>query len=141
MRGLCATPVAAVLLPGAEARNARLRETILEGRQQHASIQSSNAGGWHSSCDLENWGGGDSTEVLGYAHAFASQLTADTGLGAPHWNSHARATLTGMTRYTTRRELARAVLDLWATRPAICWTPCGRMPACQTTPCWAWMAA
>ena len=38
-------------------------------------------------------------------------VPAFTGLGAPHWNSHARATLTGMTRGTTRRELARAVLE------------------------------
>ena len=38
-------------------------------------------------------------------------VPAFTGLGAPHWNSHARATLTGMTRGTTRAELARAVLE------------------------------
>ena len=38
-------------------------------------------------------------------------VPAFTGLGAPHWNSHARATLTGMTRGTTRAELAQAVLE------------------------------
>ncbi len=38
-------------------------------------------------------------------------VPAFTGLGAPHWNSEARATLTGLTRGTTRRELARAVLE------------------------------
>jgi len=38
-------------------------------------------------------------------------VPAFTGLGAPHWNSHARATLTGMTRGTTKHELARAVLE------------------------------
>jgi glycerol kinase len=38
-------------------------------------------------------------------------VPAFTGLGAPHWNSHARATLSGMTRGTTRAELARAVLE------------------------------
>ncbi len=38
-------------------------------------------------------------------------VPAFTGLGAPHWNSHARATLSGMTRGTTRNELARAVLE------------------------------
>jgi glycerol kinase len=38
-------------------------------------------------------------------------VPAFTGLGAPHWNSHARATLTGMSRGTTRNELARAVLE------------------------------
>ena len=38
-------------------------------------------------------------------------VPAFTGLGAPHWDSHARAALTGMTRGTTRREIARAVLE------------------------------
>ena len=38
-------------------------------------------------------------------------VPAFTGLGAPHWNSHARATLSGMTRGTTRHELAQAVLE------------------------------
>ncbi len=38
-------------------------------------------------------------------------VPAFTGLGAPHWNSDARATLTGLSRGTTRRELARAVLE------------------------------
>ena len=38
-------------------------------------------------------------------------VPAFAGLGAPHWDSQARATLAGMTRGTTRRELARAVLE------------------------------
>ena len=38
-------------------------------------------------------------------------VPAFVGLGAPHWDSDARALLTGMTRGTTRRELARAVLE------------------------------
>jgi glycerol kinase len=38
-------------------------------------------------------------------------VPAFTGLGAPHWDSAATALLTGMTRGTTRRELARAVLE------------------------------
>ncbi len=38
-------------------------------------------------------------------------VPAFTGLGAPHWDSHARATVSGITRGTTRRELARAVLE------------------------------
>lgn len=38
-------------------------------------------------------------------------VPAFTGLGAPHWNSHARALMTGITRGTTKRELARAVLE------------------------------
>src|SRR5271166_3884914 len=38
-------------------------------------------------------------------------VPAFVGLGAPHWDSEARALLTGMTRDTTRKELARAVLE------------------------------
>ncbi len=38
-------------------------------------------------------------------------VPAFTGLGAPHWNSRARASITGITRGTTRKELARAVLE------------------------------
>jgi glycerol kinase len=38
-------------------------------------------------------------------------VPAFVGLGAPHWDSEARALLTGMTRGTTKRELARAALE------------------------------
>ena len=38
-------------------------------------------------------------------------VPAFVGLGAPHWNSEARATLTGVTRGTTRHEIARAALE------------------------------
>ena len=38
-------------------------------------------------------------------------VPAFTGLGAPHWNSHARALITGVTRGTTKKELARATLE------------------------------
>jgi glycerol kinase len=38
-------------------------------------------------------------------------VPAFVGLGAPHWDSEARALLTGITRGTTKRELARAVLE------------------------------
>ena len=38
-------------------------------------------------------------------------VPAFVGLGAPYWTSEARATITGMTRGTTRKELARAALE------------------------------
>ncbi len=38
-------------------------------------------------------------------------VPAFTGLGAPYWNSHARALVTGITRGTTKKELARATLE------------------------------
>jgi glycerol kinase len=38
-------------------------------------------------------------------------VPAFVGLGAPHWDSEAQGLLTGITRGTTRREMARAVLE------------------------------
>ncbi len=38
-------------------------------------------------------------------------VPAFVGLGAPHWDSDARALLTGITRGTTRKELVRAALE------------------------------
>jgi glycerol kinase len=38
-------------------------------------------------------------------------VPAFVGLGAPHWDSEAQGLLTGITRGTTRQEIARAVLE------------------------------
>ncbi len=38
-------------------------------------------------------------------------VPAFTGLGAPHWDAHARGTLVGMTRGTGRAHIARAALE------------------------------
>jgi glycerol kinase len=38
-------------------------------------------------------------------------VPAFVGLGAPHWDTEAQGLLTGLTRGTTRREIARAVLE------------------------------
>ena len=38
-------------------------------------------------------------------------VPAFTGLGAPHWNSEARAAILGLTRGATRKEIARAALE------------------------------
>ena len=38
-------------------------------------------------------------------------VPAFAGLGAPHWNQHARGTMVGMTRGTTSAHIARAVLE------------------------------
>ncbi len=38
-------------------------------------------------------------------------VPAFTGLGAPHWDAHARGTLVGMTRGTNRSHIARAALE------------------------------
>lgn len=41
-------------------------------------------------------------------------VPAFTGLGAPHWNPHARAAITGLTRESTRAHIARAALEAQA---------------------------
>jgi glycerol kinase len=46
----------------------------------------------------------NNTEGVYFVPAFA-------GLGAPHWNQHARGTLVGMTRGTTAAHIARAALE------------------------------
>ncbi|MGQ0637196.1 MAG: glycerol kinase GlpK [Planctomycetaceae bacterium] len=38
-------------------------------------------------------------------------VPAFVGLGAPHWNPHARGTIVGLTRGTTRAHIARAALE------------------------------
>ncbi len=38
-------------------------------------------------------------------------VPALTGLGAPHWDPHARGLITGITRGTTRAHLVRATLE------------------------------
>ncbi|MCH7786626.1 MAG: glycerol kinase [Chloroflexi bacterium] len=39
-------------------------------------------------------------------------VPAFTGLGAPHWDMHARGTIVGITRGTTRAHIARAALEI-----------------------------
>lgn len=45
-------------------------------------------------------------------------VPAFTGLGAPHWDAHARGTLVGMTRGTTTAHIARAALEAIALQVA-----------------------
>ncbi|MGH7042640.1 MAG: hypothetical protein ACREFY_10980, partial [Acetobacteraceae bacterium] len=82
VKGLFATPVAAVELPGAETRNRVLAEIILARRREAPSEQASNAGGWHSDRGIAEWGGAPVAEVLASARSVATQPTADRN-GAP----------------------------------------------------------
>ena len=97
VRGLFATPVAAVELPDALARNAELREVILRHRDESASVQASNAGGWHSDRDIVEWGGPRVTEVLSIARELATRLTGDRDGApvAPAWRLQAWANVNG----------------------------------------------
>src|SRR5436190_12975843 len=45
-------------------------------------------------------------------------IPAFTGLGAPHWNPHARGAILGLTRGTTAAHIARAALEAIALRTA-----------------------
>ena len=97
LRGLFATPVAAIEPPDAEARNERLARIILARRAAHQSIQSSNAGGWHSDRDLAEWGGEDVAEILAVARSAATRLVTDRD-GAPvkpRWTAQAWANVNG----------------------------------------------
>ena len=82
VRGLFATPVAALEVPDAERINAALSTAILSRRDIYPSIQASNAGGWHSDRDILEWGGAEAAQVIDLAKGVAAQLTADR-TGAP----------------------------------------------------------
>ena len=73
VKGLFATPVAAVILPDADARNAELQEIILRRRTEHPSIGASNMGGWHSTRDFAEWGGKRAEEVLTFGRDLATK--------------------------------------------------------------------
>ncbi|MGI3898971.1 MAG: TIGR02466 family protein [Janthinobacterium lividum] len=77
VRGLFATPVAALEVPEAARINAALSAAVLERRDRHPSIQASNAGGWHSDRDIMDWGGPAVAEIIELAKGVAAQLTAD----------------------------------------------------------------
>lgn len=97
IRGLFATPVAAVDLPGAAARNADLRRLILDRRQSHPSVQASNAGGWHSDRDILDWGGTPMGEIIAAAKQVANRMTADRQGQPlqPQWTVQAWANVNG----------------------------------------------
>lgn len=77
LQGLFATPVAAIMLPGWEARNAALSEIILRRRETYPSIDASNNGGWHSTRDFADWSGPQGSELLASARSAVTQLTRD----------------------------------------------------------------
>jgi hypothetical protein len=67
VRGLFATPVAALEVPGSEGRNAELSAIILKKRETTPSVQASNAGGWHSDREIALWGGPQVAFILDLA--------------------------------------------------------------------------
>jgi uncharacterized protein (TIGR02466 family) len=97
VKGLFATPVAAVEVPGAAALNAELERLILGRRATTPSVQASNAGGWHSDRHIVEWGGAPTAVILDLAKGVATQLTADRqGRPVqPVWTTQAWANVNG----------------------------------------------
>jgi hypothetical protein len=82
---------------GAEARNAALKDVILERRRLMPSMRASNSGGWHSDRDLLAWGGTAAAEVIEMARAVANHMTRDRSGGEvrPAWIITAWANVNG----------------------------------------------
>ncbi len=97
VRGLFATPVAALEVPNAAERNSTLVETILRKRKGTPSVQASNAGGWRSDREILAWGGRPVVEIIGFAKEIANPLTADRqGKPSPQaWKVMAWANVNG----------------------------------------------
>jgi uncharacterized protein (TIGR02466 family) len=97
VRGLFATPVAAMEVPDAGARNAELKSIVLAKRAQTPSVQASNAGGWHSDRKILEWGGSRPTEILEFAKELANRMTADRSgnLVRPVWQASIWANVNG----------------------------------------------
>lgn len=97
VKGLFATPVAAIMLPGAETRNAELTDIILKRRETHPSVKASNIGGWHSTRDFTDWGGKPALDLMTITRSAVNQLTTDrTGKSIkPDWTVEAWANVTG----------------------------------------------
>jgi uncharacterized protein (TIGR02466 family) len=71
------TPVVMATMPDAEALNAELKRIILAREEVNESVERSNRGGWQSSWDLHEWGGGPMQKVLAYARSIVDDITVD----------------------------------------------------------------
>ena len=116
-RSLFPTPVAAVLTPDAEARNAELLPLIRQRRATAPSMSASNAGGWHSARDLLAWGGVRAAEVVEMARAVATHMTRDrdgergaAGVGRDRVGQRERPRRQQLQPLPPRRVLVRHVL-------------------------------
>ncbi len=88
-----ATPVAAAVLPDAEARNAELKRRIFAECEREGSVAASNLGGWHSGRPVEQWGGPRVDEIIAAAKNAAANITFDRE-GSPaalNWTTRAWA--------------------------------------------------
>lgn len=86
-----ATPVAAALLPGFEARNTDLKARILAERERESTISASNLGGWHSGRPMHEWGGPHLEEIIDAARQMAARITFDRAGRPANHDWHVRA--------------------------------------------------
>jgi uncharacterized protein (TIGR02466 family) len=93
VRGLFATPVAALEIPNADALNPPFRQAILHRRDSAPSMQASNAGGWHSDHQITEWAAPWAGQIIEMARGLAGQMTADRqgALVRPDWKVQAWA--------------------------------------------------
>src|SRR3984957_12676235 len=77
VKGLFATPVAAVMLPGAEERNAELTEIILRRRAAQPSVGASSIGGWDSTRHVGERGGRGIRGAVPAGQSVATHMPAD----------------------------------------------------------------
>ncbi len=92
-----ATPVAAVMLPNAEAINADLRARVLAQRKREPGKNASNRGGWHSAEPTENWAAESAQAIVSAGEEVANQMTMDRQgtYFRPRWESRAWANING----------------------------------------------
>lgn len=80
------TPVIVDTMPDHVEINRQLRETILARRDQHAGINVSNVGGWHSDTLMLDWGGEGAIRLLERMVASVDQFTVDVrSAGKPRY--------------------------------------------------------
>ena len=93
LSALFATPIGFAILPNAEHLNGALAAIILARAEAHPSTAHSNLGGWQSTWDIAEWGGGEANTILAFSRQFADKLTADRqGKPAPqNWRMNAWA--------------------------------------------------
>jgi hypothetical protein len=84
VKALIATPVAAVVLPDAQARNAKLENTILRWRAEHATVGASNIGGGRRHAILPN-GRQAAEEGLTVARTTATRRSVHPEANAGTW--------------------------------------------------------
>ncbi|MGO1119949.1 2OG-Fe(II) oxygenase family protein [Rhodovibrionaceae bacterium A322] len=74
------TPIYKTACPLPKGFNAALKKTIMARRDQHASTNKSNIGGWQSSPDFMNWGGPEVRHLGNWLNeAFGSMMEKEIG--------------------------------------------------------------